>query len=218
MVFSFFMINAIFVVTLFLMQTNGEALSIPMPWGEKFNITYATEGTSLDIDATVTIDVTYMMLEPIGTMLIVLFGGIMIIQVIGMLIHRWGTMSQIISTTKFSICERKPKDMTEEGDIDKSAVGLAHVLQVKCISDQSMKTNFTLYVKPYAIQMPGKQEKKKTTMKRNNARRATVGDLLKSQQDKKKAKATDLESRFRNRLQSICKCTFFSSRWKYDYE
>ena len=48
-----------------------------------------------------------------------------------MLIHRWGTMSQIISTTKFSICERKPKDMTEEGDIDKSAVGLAHVLQVK---------------------------------------------------------------------------------------
>ena len=80
MVFSFFMINAIFVVTLFLMQTNGEALSIPMPWGEKFNITYATEGTSLDIDATVTIDVTYMMLEPIGTMLIVLFGGIMIIQ------------------------------------------------------------------------------------------------------------------------------------------
>ena len=55
--------------------------------------------------------------------------------------------------------------------------------------------------------MPGKSEKKKTTTKRNNARRATVGDLLKSQQDKKKAKATDLESRFRNRLQSICKCT-----------
>merc|ERR1719471_2454655 len=115
-----------------------------------------------------------------GTMLIVLFGGILIIQVIGMLFHRWGTLSQIISTTKFSICERKPKDMTEEGDIDKSAVGLAHVLQ-----------------------MPGKSEKKKTTMKRNNARRATVGDLLKSQQEKKKAKATDLESRFRNRLQSI---------------
>ena len=135
MVFSFFMINAIFVVTLFLMQTNGEALSIPMPWGEKYNITYETAGTSTDIDAMVTIDVTYMMLEPIGTMLIVLFGGILIIQVIGMLIHRWGTLSQIISTTKFSICERKPKDMTEEGDIDKSAVGLAHVLQVGNIAD-----------------------------------------------------------------------------------
>ena len=54
--------------------------------------------------------------------------------------------------------------------------------------------------------MPGQAEKKKsTTMKKNNARRATVGDLLKSQQEKKKAKATDLESRFRNRLQSICK-------------
>lgn len=55
--------------------------------------------------------------------------------------------------------------------------------------------------------MPGKSEKKKKTLNRNNARRATVGDLLKSQQEKKKAKATDLESRFRNRLQSICKCT-----------
>ena len=137
MVFSFFMINAIFIVTLFLMQTNGEALSIPLPWGEKFNITYETAGTSTDIDAMVTIDVTYMMLEPIGTMLIVLFGGILIIQVIGMLIHRWGTLSQIISTTKFSICERKPKDMTEEGDIDKSAVGLAHVLQVGNITDST---------------------------------------------------------------------------------
>ena len=142
MVFSFFMVNAIFIVTLFLMQTNGEALSIPMPWGEKYNITYETEGTSMDIDATVTIDVTYMMLEPIGTMLIVLFGGILIIQVIGMLIHRWGTLSQIISTTKFSICERKPKDMTEEGEIDKSAVGLAHVLQVWQKFTDSMKTKF----------------------------------------------------------------------------
>ena len=33
---------------------------------------------------------------------------------------------------------------------------------------------------------------------------------MKSQQDKKKAKATDLESRFRNRLQSICECNLSS--------
>ena len=61
------------------------------------------------------------------------------------------------------------------------------------------------FLLPLSFQMPGKSEKKKTTLKKNNARRATVGDLLKSQQEKKKAKATDLESRFRNRLQSICK-------------
>ena len=199
------MLNMIFVVTLFLMQTSGDALTIAMPYGATYNITYETSGSSNNIDAMITIDTTKLRLEPIGFSLIFLFGGIMIIQVIGMLLHRWVTISQIISTTTFNICERKPKDMTEEGDIDKSAVGLAHVLQVILYSTIDIEFKSTISFQT-RFQMPGQAEKKKqTTMKKNAGRRATVGDLLKSQQEKKKAKATDLESRFRNRLQSICK-------------
>jgi chitin synthase len=57
----------------------------------------------------VEVSLEYLELEPIGLMFVVFFVVVMIIQLIGMMLHRWGTLSQIISTTKFEFCERKPK-------------------------------------------------------------------------------------------------------------
>lgn len=39
-VFFFFMINAIFVLIVFLMQLNKDALHLKWPWGYKPNVTY----------------------------------------------------------------------------------------------------------------------------------------------------------------------------------
>lgn len=48
----------------------------------------------------VEVDYEYLELEPIGVVFVVFFALVLILQVIGMMFHRWGTMSQIISTTK----------------------------------------------------------------------------------------------------------------------
>ena len=48
----------------------------------------------------VEVEYFFLELEPIGLVFVVFFAVVLIIQVIGMLFHRWGTLSQIISTTR----------------------------------------------------------------------------------------------------------------------
>ena len=54
-------------------------------------------------DPFVVVDYDYKKLEPIGMVFVVFFAIVLTIQVIGMLIHRWGTISHIISTTKMPL-------------------------------------------------------------------------------------------------------------------
>jgi chitin synthase len=105
MVFTFFMLNSIFVVVIFLLQQNKDLLFIRWPFGAKVNVTYSASA----VNPTVDVVYTYLELEPIGLTFVVMFAVVLIIQIIGMLFHRWGTISQIISTTKLPMCERKPK-------------------------------------------------------------------------------------------------------------
>ncbi|TRY79649.1 hypothetical protein TCAL_06588 [Tigriopus californicus] len=96
MVFSFFMLNAVFVVVVFLLQQQKDLLFIRWPLGAKANVTYIGPKTNPVVE----VDYEYLELEPIGVVFVVFFAFILILQVIGMLFHRWGTMSQIISTTR----------------------------------------------------------------------------------------------------------------------
>lgn len=105
MVFSFFMLNAIFVLVVFLLQQNKELLFIRWPFGAKVNVTYVGPAANPRVE----LEHEYLELEPIGLIFVVFFAIVLIIQIIGMLFHRWGTISQIISTTKMPFCERKPK-------------------------------------------------------------------------------------------------------------
>ena len=58
------------------------------------------------------LELEYLELEPIGFMFVIFFVVVMIIQLIGMFLHRWGTASQIISTTKLGLGPRAPFSAT----------------------------------------------------------------------------------------------------------
>lgn len=94
-VFAFFMLNAIFVLVIFLLQLSKDQLHIDWPFNAKSNITF---DSSLEI----TISREYLQLEPIGMLFIIFFGIILIIQFIAMLIHRFGTLSHMLATTEIT--------------------------------------------------------------------------------------------------------------------
>jgi hypothetical protein len=48
----------------------------------------------------------YLELEPIGVLFIICFGTILIIQFVAMLFHRFGTLSHMLATTRFTWCQR----------------------------------------------------------------------------------------------------------------
>lgn len=48
----------------------------------------------------ITINRDYLMLEPIGSLFLVFFGSVMLVQFTGMLFHRMGTLTHLLSTVK----------------------------------------------------------------------------------------------------------------------
>jgi chitin synthase len=50
---------------------------------------------------------TYLQLEPIGMVFLLMFASVMIIQFVAMFFHRFGTLSQIIATTEIKSCTKK---------------------------------------------------------------------------------------------------------------
>lgn len=122
-------------------------------------------------------------MEPIGFVFVVFFGVVLIIQIIGMLIHRWGTISQIISTTNLPMCQRKPEDNTDEGDLQKHAHAIVRELQRET----------------------QREDERRNTRAGIAGRRNTVSALLAAQNESRQTAVTDLEKSFRERLQSIRK-------------
>jgi len=95
-VFAFFMLNALFILVIFLLQLSRDVLHIQWPFGVKANITVTDEGE-------IYITKEYLQLEPIGVLFIVVFGVILITQFIAMLFHRFGTLSHMLAKTKFAV-------------------------------------------------------------------------------------------------------------------
>ena len=86
LVFTFVMANLLWVLGVSMMQTNKDMMSINWPLDPNFNISYnaeAEQGPQIDIitDA--------LILEPIGLFFMVAFIGILALQIVGMLMHRW---------------------------------------------------------------------------------------------------------------------------------
>ncbi|PSN55453.1 hypothetical protein C0J52_05692 [Blattella germanica] len=103
-VFAFFMLNALFVLVIFLLQLSKDQLHINWPFGVKANITYNPDNYDI------TISKEYLELEPIGMLFIVFFGIILIIQFIAMLFHRFGTLMHMLSTTQLQGSKSDDKD------------------------------------------------------------------------------------------------------------
>lgn len=103
-VFAFVMINALFVLIVFLLQINKEELHIQWPFNAKPFISY--DGGSSEI----TITMEYLELEPIGLVFVLFFGIILFVQFGAMLVHRFATISQILAATSLDwYCGKKVK-------------------------------------------------------------------------------------------------------------
>ncbi|XP_050718353.1 chitin synthase chs-2-like isoform X1 [Eriocheir sinensis] len=122
-VFSFTMMNAIFVLIVFLLQLNKDVIHIDWPLGVKTNITFV-EATS-----EVLISQEHLQLEPIGLVFVFFFALILIIQFVAMLFHRFGTISHILASTELTCCNKKAEDTTEDAFIQRNAVDIVRQLQ-----------------------------------------------------------------------------------------
>ncbi|XP_047473988.1 chitin synthase chs-2-like isoform X2 [Penaeus chinensis] len=120
---AFFMLNALFVLIVFLLQLNKDELHINWPLGMKENITVNTETQE------VTITQEYLQLEPIGLVFVFFFALILIIQFVAMLFHRFGTISHILASTELTCCNKKAEDTTEDAFIQRNAVDIVRQLQ-----------------------------------------------------------------------------------------
>ncbi|XP_070172648.1 chitin synthase chs-2 isoform X2 [Polyergus mexicanus] len=121
-VFAFFMMNALFVLIVFLLQLNKDLLHIKWPFGIKTNVTYD--------DSTMEVHITkeYLQLEPIGLVFVFFFALILVIQFTAMLFHRFGTLAHILASTSLDCC-KKTKDLSEEALLSKHAVEIVRDLQ-----------------------------------------------------------------------------------------
>ncbi|CAL4108316.1 unnamed protein product, partial [Meganyctiphanes norvegica] len=121
--FAFFMLNALFVLIVFLLQLNKDQLHVNWPLGIKENITVIEETQE------VLISKTYLQLEPIGLVFVFFFALILVIQFSAMLFHRFGTISHILSSTELNCFSKKADDLTEDAFIERNAVDIVRRLQ-----------------------------------------------------------------------------------------
>ncbi|XP_065090221.1 chitin synthase chs-2-like [Ochlerotatus camptorhynchus] len=123
-VFAFVMANALFVLVIFLLQLNKKDLHIQWWFNAKNTISFD--------ESTVEIVVRreYLEIEPIGLVFVFFFGLILVIQFVAMLMHRFGTISQILASTQLNwYCSKKAKDMSLDAELRENAVEIARRLQ-----------------------------------------------------------------------------------------
>ncbi|XP_057328446.1 chitin synthase chs-2-like isoform X1 [Microplitis mediator] len=95
--FKFFMLNALFVLTVFLMQLNKDTLHFQWPLGLTYNITYHRDTIEVHFEK------DYLQLEPIGCLFILGFVLILFIQFMAMLFHRYNTFLHLLSNTSVNL-------------------------------------------------------------------------------------------------------------------
>ncbi|CAH0725884.1 unnamed protein product, partial [Brenthis ino] len=130
MVFAFFMLNALFVTGIFLLQLNQDQLHMKWPFGQKIELEYDRETNIIFIER------DFLTLEPIGSMLIVFFGLVLGIQFFGMICHRFATITHLLSTVEVNwYFKSKPDEMTENAYFERRAVEIARDLQKLNVDD-----------------------------------------------------------------------------------
>ncbi|XP_066260725.1 chitin synthase chs-2 isoform X1 [Euwallacea similis] len=122
-VFAFFMLNALFVLIVFLLTLKKDNLHIKWPFGVKTNITYDESSQEVHITK------EYLQLEPIGLVFVFFFALILVIQFVAMLFHRFGTLAHILASTDLNLCTKKKEEMSPNALLDKQAVEIVKQLQ-----------------------------------------------------------------------------------------
>lgn len=116
MVIAFFMINAIFVLVVFLLTLKKELIHINWPLDIKYSFNYTDSGEvptprtanpEITLKFQIRLSKSNLQLEPIGLVFVLFFAILLVVQFIAMMFHRLDTLSQILSTTllNFSFCK-----------------------------------------------------------------------------------------------------------------
>jgi chitin synthase len=117
MVFSFFMLNAVFVLVVFMLQQEKDLIFIRWPLGAKANVSYTRPEADTEVP-TVEVGYDYLQLEPIGLVFVVFFAIVLTIQVIGMMFHRWVNLVDLKSLFgDFDLIEITLNGMSSFGDL-----------------------------------------------------------------------------------------------------
>nr|CAI5837000.1 unnamed protein product [Callosobruchus analis] len=123
-VFAFFMMNALFVLIVFLLTLKKDYLHVKWPFGVRTNITYDESTQEVHITK------EYLQLEPIGLVFVFFFALILVIQFVAMLFHRFGTIAHILASTELNLsCTKKKEEMSPNALLDKQAVEIVKQLQ-----------------------------------------------------------------------------------------
>lgn len=164
-VFAFFMLNALFILIVFLLQLNKKQLHVNWPLGVKTNITFIPDTSQ------VVVEKEYLQLEPIGLIFVIFFAVIMLIQFTGMLFHRFETLSHILASVELSCCNQKVDDVSDDAFIDRNAIQIARQLQrLKGIDDDEPSDDYM---------GPERLERRKTiqNLEKRRHQRARTGTL-----------------------------------------
>ncbi|CAH2243522.1 jg9407 [Pararge aegeria aegeria] len=130
MVFAFMMLNAMFVLAIFLLQLRQNQLHLKWPFGQKVKIMYDSDNNVVQIER------EYLMLEPIGSVLILFFGSVMAIQFAGMLFHRFTTITHLLATIELNwYFTKRTDDLSEDAQFERNAVEIAKDLQKLNVDD-----------------------------------------------------------------------------------
>ena len=129
--FSFLMINAIWLVTVMLLQANKDTLYVEWPWGPQ-GPTISFVGEEMEVH----LEFVYLHLDPIGFFFMIFFAAVLVFQLTGMLLHRAMTLAHIVSTTPLRLTwkqlradREKPKDVDPFELIQNKGIDIVRMMQ-----------------------------------------------------------------------------------------
>ncbi|EDV97910.1 chitin synthase chs-2 [Drosophila grimshawi] len=123
--FAFVMVNAIFVLIVFLLQLKKEFLHLKWPIDPTDFVSFDRDNLQVGIYR------QYKELDPIGLCFVIFFGFILVIQFIAMFFHRFGTMSQLLAATQLDWFRSNGQLSDEDAalELNGNAVHIARRLQ-----------------------------------------------------------------------------------------
>lgn len=136
-VFAIFMINAIFILAVFLLQLHKDIIHVDWPFGAKVNATINPD------TGEVTVKEEKLEMEPIGLVFVFFFAFILIIQFLGMIFHRFGTLSHILASVE--LFSKKSEETTTDEFLEKNFVQIARDLQRLRGIDEDDKSDDSKY-------------------------------------------------------------------------
>lgn len=180
MVLSFFMLNSLFVLVVFLLTLKKDLIHLNWPFNPTINFTYT--GTTWGNEIVLT--KTRLQLEPIGFVFLIFFFGLMMVQFICMFLHRFGTFSQIMANTELdlNLFDTKVENMTEDELLEKDPIKIFRkLIKLKGVNGD---------------------DEKEEEVNSHVSRRTTVAALMKNR-NKKRAVINDLDTAFAMRMEKI---------------